>query len=209
MDEAEALRFWDGRGAVRLLAHDPASRALLIERCVPGTPLGTEYGDEALVAAAELMQRLWRAPSVDLPWRRLEIEASRWLEELPARYERHGRPFERALLDGGLEASGRWGRRRRTSSSATRTCTAATSSEPSVSHGSRSTRSRSSLSVRTTRWRSSGRQPAPADVRRALDTLAELLGLDRERMRGWGIAKSLAWDNPDEAQLFAEVGSRR
>ena len=51
--------------------------------------------------------------------------------------------------------------------------------------------------------------PRLADVRRRLDALSELLGLDRERMRGWGIAKSLAWDNPDEAQLFSEVGSRR
>jgi streptomycin 6-kinase len=31
--EAEALRRWDGDGAIRLLEHDPAKHALLLERC--------------------------------------------------------------------------------------------------------------------------------------------------------------------------------
>ena len=35
--EADALRAWDGDGAVRLLAQD--GDALLLERCEPGTPL--------------------------------------------------------------------------------------------------------------------------------------------------------------------------
>jgi hypothetical protein len=49
--------------------------------------------------------------------------------------------------------------------------------------------------------------PTLAELRRRLDALAELLGLDRERMRLWGLVKTLAWDDPDEAQLFSEVGS--
>ena len=51
-------------------------------------------------------------------------------------------------------------------------------------------------------------QPALAELRRRLDALSELLGLDRERMRLWGLVKSLAWDDPDQARLFSEVGSR-
>jgi streptomycin 6-kinase len=42
-------------------------------------------------------------------------------------------------------------------------------------------------------------------VRRRLDLLAAELDLDRERMRGWGIAHALAWglddDGTDEAGL--------
>jgi hypothetical protein len=34
--EGDALAYWDGRGAVRLLAHDRERRALLLERCEPG-----------------------------------------------------------------------------------------------------------------------------------------------------------------------------
>ena len=55
------------------------------------------------------MQRLWRPPSGDVPWRRLELEAERWLVEIPERWQRHGRPFERRLLDTGLDALGTLG----------------------------------------------------------------------------------------------------
>jgi len=37
--EAAALQLWDGDGAVRLLDQEPEEFALLLERCVPGTPL--------------------------------------------------------------------------------------------------------------------------------------------------------------------------
>jgi hypothetical protein len=52
-------------------------------------------------------------------------------------------------------------------------------------------------------------RPTLDELRRRLDLLAELLGLDRERIRLWGLVKSLAWDDPEEARLFAEVGSGR
>jgi hypothetical protein len=39
-----------------------------------------------------------------------------------------------------------------------------------------------------------------ARIRRRLDFLAAELELDRERMRGWGIAHALAWDH-DEGMI--------
>lgn len=39
--EGDALAAWAGDGAVRLLRHDRSRRALLIERCVPGTDAST------------------------------------------------------------------------------------------------------------------------------------------------------------------------
>src|SRR4029078_7301880 len=56
VQEPEALRFWDGRGAVRLIDRDSRSRAYLIERCMPGTPLGRADDDEALEAIASGVQ---------------------------------------------------------------------------------------------------------------------------------------------------------
>ncbi|MFF5082529.1 aminoglycoside phosphotransferase family protein [Actinoplanes sp. NPDC000266] len=57
--EAEALRIFDGRGAVRLLAEDAARGALLIEQALPGTPVAALDDDAAatsvLVEAAELL----------------------------------------------------------------------------------------------------------------------------------------------------------
>src|SRR5829696_377160 len=47
--EAEALARWGGRRAVRLIARDDARRALLIERCRPGTPLWDAGVDEPQV----------------------------------------------------------------------------------------------------------------------------------------------------------------
>ena len=142
-------RFWDGQGAVRLIDHDPATRAMLIERCVPGTPLGAEYDESALeMSPRARCERLWRAPSgrCALADAR-EATAERWSRELPERYDgraarRGARRDPRARADAGAS-----------SSSATRTCTAATSCVRSASRGSRSTRSRSSPSAPTTRRR--------------------------------------------------------
>jgi len=200
--EAEALRFWDGDGAVRLLAHDPQRKTLLLERCVPGTPLGTDYDVAALGVAAGLMERLWREPPAEVDWPRLDDVAARWARELPQRYP--GRLAEEAVdaiaaltpvedlvlchqdLHGGniLRAE--------------REPWLAIDPKPIVAE-------RAYDTVAIVR----DAQPALAELRRRLDALSELLGLDRERMRLWGLVKSLAWDDPDQARLFSEVGSRR
>jgi streptomycin 6-kinase len=200
--EAEALHYWDGHGAVRLLAHDPARRALLLERCRPGTPLGTRYADEDLAIAATLMQRLWRPPPPEVSWRRLEDVAERWRRELPQRYG--GGLLDEAL--GALDAllptreelvlchqdlhGGNILR-------AEREPWLAIDPKPIVAERAYDT----VAIVRDAR-------PTRDELRRRLDALAGLLGLDRERMRLWGIVKTLAWDDPREAQLYTEVGSR-
>jgi streptomycin 6-kinase len=199
--EPEALLFWDGHGAVRLLAHDPAHKALLLERCRPGTPLGTRYAVEDLEIAVSLMQRLWQAPPPEVQWRRLADVAERWLRELPQRYG--GR-----LLDEALDAL--------------RTLVP-TQQELVLCH--QDLHGGNILRAEREPWLAIDPKPIVAEraydtvaivrdakptrdeLRRRLDTLSDILGLDRERMRVWGIAKSLAWDDPDEAQLFSEVGS--
>jgi len=62
--EAEALKIWDGRGAVKVLRDDPSRCALLIERCEPGDPLSEAHGlsvAERLHIAAEILAQLWSA----------------------------------------------------------------------------------------------------------------------------------------------------
>lgn len=63
-DEAAGLRAWDGRGAVRVLAehHDGATTALLLERAAPGTLLFTLPKPEQDVVLAGLLRRLWIEP---------------------------------------------------------------------------------------------------------------------------------------------------
>lgn len=199
--EATALDHWDGYGAVRLLAHDPERRALLIERCEPGTRLW-ELGDEdeANRIAAKVLRRLWRPPSSGHPFRLLADEAAQWAEKLSSDWRRLGCPFERDLIDEAIAACCELG--------------------PGVGeavvlhqdlHGGNVLRSadRGWLAIdpkplvgqrefdaapllRDRRWEL--REPsARRRVRRRLDLLVQELGLERERMRRWGIAHALAW----------------
>jgi streptomycin 6-kinase len=100
--EADALRLWNGQGAVQLFASDPAHHALLMERCEPGDPLSSTDADEALDVFAELLPRLWI--SAGKPFLSLYGESITWAKHLPSSWERAGRPFERDLLDAALEA---------------------------------------------------------------------------------------------------------
>jgi len=60
--EAEALRCFDGKGAVRLIDHDARNGRLLLERVVPGTPLHKSLPDpEASVVAARVIRGLKRS----------------------------------------------------------------------------------------------------------------------------------------------------
>ena len=60
--EGDALQFWDGGPAVRLFEQDVALGALLLERCVPGTPLRAQPEAEQDRVIAGLLRRLWRSP---------------------------------------------------------------------------------------------------------------------------------------------------
>ncbi len=77
--EADALRFWDGDGAVRLLRHDPIRRALLIERARPGTDASTVPEDEAVAAAIAVGRRIWRAPPAGHAFGTIRGWVDRWL----------------------------------------------------------------------------------------------------------------------------------
>jgi streptomycin 6-kinase len=77
--EAAALAFWNGDGAVRLLRHDPARRALLIERAQPGTDASTVPEEEAIAAAIAVGKRIWREPPQSHPFRTIRDWVARWL----------------------------------------------------------------------------------------------------------------------------------
>src|SRR5262245_27098215 len=76
--EADALYFWGGVGAVRLLAHDRRRRALLLERCRPGTTLWQlPDEEEANRIACAVLRRLWRPPPAGHVFRLLATQALR------------------------------------------------------------------------------------------------------------------------------------
>lgn len=195
--EADALELWDGRGAVRLLEVDRERYALLLERALPGNPLWEISDDEeATRIAAAVLQRVWQPPPEEHPFRVLADEAETWMSTLRDDWEGLGRPFDERLVQAAQDAARELSR---------------TQSETVVCHqdfqGSNVLRAErepwlaidpkpivgepafdvASL-LRDRRW------DIRADViRRRLDLLAAELGIDRGRMRGWGIVHALYW----------------
>jgi len=90
--EAEALRWWDGRGTVRLLEADVPARAMLLERLsarsLQSVPLG-----EAVPIIADLAARM-AVPAPPGATSTARIAAAH-LEEFPRDWERQGRPVPR------------------------------------------------------------------------------------------------------------------
>jgi streptomycin 6-kinase len=215
--EADALDAWDGRGAARLLARNDACRALLVERCRPGTSLWGVDEEEAAEIAAGVLLRIWRPASPGHRFRPLGSEALRWAEELPVRWRELGRAFERSLLDEAVAFL--------------REAVAAPG-EPVLLHqdlhGGNILRAErepwlaidpkplfgerefDTASLLRDRRDELVRDPDPSRrMRRRLDFLSERLGLDRERMRGWGIAHALAWGFDGNRVLPSHVACAR
>lgn len=208
--EAAALAHWDGDGAVKLLASEPHEQALLLERCLPGTPLSeVEDDDTAMRIAAAALRRIWRPPPDAHAFASLESEARRWGDELPRAYHRLGCPFERSLFDTALAALREL---------------AADQADLVVVHqdlhggnvlraerepwliidpkplvGERAFDVASLLRDRRDTLLGPGGAGA---IRRRLDILVDELGLERERMRLWGIAHALAWGVEDGGEQF-------
>jgi streptomycin 6-kinase len=161
-----------------------------------------ESEEDANRIAAAVLRRLCREPPSEHAFRLLADEATRWAEELRLVWTERGRPYERRLLDRAVaflrEAGAGQGaevlvhqdfhggnvlRARREPWLAI---------DPKPLAGEREFDTASLL--RDRRQELAGHPHPVRTVRRRLDQLSAELGLDRERMRGWGIAHALAWD---------------
>jgi streptomycin 6-kinase len=192
--EAAALARWNGDGAVRLLAHDPDRHALLLERCEPGTPLSEVEEGDALDVLISLLPRLWR-PAGE-PFRSLADEAAWWAEYLPLNWERAGEPFERRLLDAALDVlesfPGSQGELVLLSQDLHADNVLRARREPWLVIDPKPLAGEREFSVvAVVRGAELGR--GASHVRHRLDRLAGELDLDRERVRGWTLAQTLAW----------------
>jgi streptomycin 6-kinase len=192
--EGEALRVWDGDGAIRLLAYDDARWAMLIERCDPGTLLAKVDPNVALDVLIELLPRLWK--SVGEPFRSLADEATWWIDYLPTEWEQAGKPFEPQILDAAIAHLG---------------ALAHSQGEQILLH--QDLHGDNVLAAQREEWLVIDPKPlvgerefavAPIvrdpelghsrrDVLYRLDRLTSELGLDRDRARGWTIGQTIAW----------------
>lgn len=97
-DEIAGLRFWAGEPTVQLLAEDPASNALLLERCRPGTALRSLPEPEQDVVLARLLRRLWRPVAPPYAFRTLQAMIQYWSSRAESRRS--------SWRDGGLVRDG-------------------------------------------------------------------------------------------------------
>ena len=208
--EAEALRRWDGQGAVRLFAYEAKHHALLMEQCQPGDHLSGIEADEALEVLADLLPRLWI--NAERPFMFLAQESAGWEEQLPASWERAGRPFEIELLNAAVEAlhilRGTQGQQVLLHQDL---------------HGDNVLRAtREAWLVIDPKPLVGEREFGVAPIIRAyelghsnqavvhrLDRLSTALGLNRERARLWALAQTLAWSFEGDRVLERHVDTAR
>jgi streptomycin 6-kinase len=86
--EIQGLRFWNGDPTVRLLEADEELGAMLLERCEPGTALRALPEPEQDLVIAGLLRRLWRSPSAPHPFRPLSAMTDYWINETLADVDR-------------------------------------------------------------------------------------------------------------------------
>jgi streptomycin 6-kinase len=167
----------------------------------PGTPLTARTESAALEVGATILRSLRRPAPPENPFRPLDTLATGWASDIRGRWEWRGRPFERSLLD---FATGQIGELVGTASGAVVLHQdlhagnildagdgrwLAIDPKPLVGDPAFDT-----ASLLRDRRDDLCRDPAPEGrVRWRLDALADLTGLDRERMRGWGVVHALAW----------------
>jgi len=109
--EAAALRWWDGAGAVRLLAEDGDAWVMLLERCEPGAPLrDAGLPDEAgLAIGAQLLSELWGKglPPGDGPELDSMAEVcDAWADQAEQRAQERGPALQALGSDPGILAMG-------------------------------------------------------------------------------------------------------
>jgi streptomycin 6-kinase len=192
--EAAALATWAGDGAIELLAHDSERHALLLERCTPGTHLSHTSGVDAIDVMASLLPRLWKISGE--PFHTLEDEAEGWRASMGRAWNTAGRPCERRLVDAALTLLADLG---------------PTQGEQVLVH--QDLHGDNVVAAQRSPWLAIDPKPligerefscAPVirsfefghskqHVIRRLDELSARLGLDRERVRGWAFAQTMAW----------------
>ena len=196
--EADALLHWRGEGAVQLLEVDRERNALLIEYADPGTSLWElDDDEEATLIAATVLRRVWRRQPADgHPFRVLAAEAEHWTAGLRSDWEALGRPFEESLVEAATAAAGEL---------------AGSQADVVLCH--QDLQGSNVLQAQREPWLAIDPKPIVGEpafdvasllrdrrwslrgdvIGNRLELLAAELGLERERMRGWGIVHALHW----------------
>lgn len=218
--EMTALQLYNGDGMVQLLDADPEQGIMLLERLQPGDMLSTLADDEeATIIGATVMRRLWRPAPANHPF----PTVAKWAQGLQRHRARFGGgvgPLPKPLFEA-AEANFR--------------DLLATNEPALLLHGDlhhfnilRATRQPwlaidpkglvgdPAYEIGAFLYNPDLAQRPNLDrlLQRRIDLLAEQLGFDRVRIRGWGIAQavlSACWtieDNGDGWAYVIDIGER-
>ncbi len=206
--EIEALRLFDGHGVAQLLAHDLENEVILLERLQPGTMLSScEDDEEATLIIADVMMSVRRSVPAEHPFPTVQ-DWGKGFVRLREHYQGGTGPFPRALLE---EAESLF------------TELSASMDALLLLHGDlhhenilysqqrgwlaidpKGLIGEAAYEVGTMLHNPLPRllhYPDPARVlARRVDLLSEVLGIERARVRGWGLAQSMLsvwWDVED------------
>jgi streptomycin 6-kinase len=98
LTEVQALRLYDGVGAVRLYEFDLDLGVMVLEHLMPGVMLSSvESDEEATAIAASVMQRIWHPPPADHPFGHVS-DWARGMEKLRARFDGGSGPFPERVV---------------------------------------------------------------------------------------------------------------
>lgn len=209
MIEIASLQWYDGHGMVQLLEADAERGAMLLERLTPGTMLAALVAtddEQATAVAAEVMRKLWQGPAGRVPADPAHGNITDWAEGMERMRTHFGGttgPFPRALIE---EAKSLFAD------------LLTTQAPPVLLHG--DLHHDNILAAERAPWLAIDpkgivgepayevgsllRNPLPQllelpnpgrAMARRVDQLAEALGFDRARVRGWGLAQAVlsAW----------------
>ena len=199
-----ALRIFDGRGIARLLEYDEDQKVMLLERLQPGTMLASlvpEQDEQATSILAGIMRQLWRPAPAEHIFPTVE-HLGQGLTQLRKRYDGGYGPFPPRLVDEAMDLF---------------TTFNASAHETMLLHGDLQ---HHNVLRSGDAWRAidpkgvvgdpgyevgaSFYNPMPRILEvpdleqmlaRRVAQLSEELGMDRARIRGWALAKSVltAW----------------
>jgi streptomycin 6-kinase len=215
LTEADALHHYAGRGSARLIDADKAQGIMLLERIRPGTMLvETEDDDQATAIAAEVMGRLWQPAPKEHSFPAV-ADWARGIERLRAQFDGGVGPYPKRLVE--------------MAETLFRDLLASTDAQV-VCHG--DLHHYNILASEAGHWvaidpKGIIGEPAfeiyallknPGSVfdrpdygpllARRIDLLAEILGLDRRRLIGWGVAMAVLsswWSYEDEGANWQPV----
>lgn len=207
--ELGGLLFWDGNPTVRVLECDPMTGAMVLERCKPGTELRRLPEPEQDVVIAGLFHRLWRMPARPHSFRPLSLLMDHWSAETLAASERWPDP---ALVREGLRLFHDLPR------SAPMNVLLAT--DLHAGNVLRAERApwlvidpkpfAGDPAYDATQHLINCRERLRSDPKGTIDRMADLLGLDRDRVRVWTFARLAAdpradWENDDSAAIARAI----